>query len=81
MKIRIARIPVIVTETGDRNASGTVGAPLVANVTAWSDRHGVSVIGFCWNVFGEPDNVLIKDVDGTPTDGYGHVFRNWLLAH
>lgn len=79
--ILAAGIPVIVTETGDRNTPGTVGAPLVSNVTAWADQQGVSVIGFCWNTFGEPDNVLIKDVNGTPTDGYGQVFRAWLMAH
>lgn len=76
-----AGIPVIATETGDHNAPGTVGAPLVTTVTNWADQHGVSVIGWCWDVWGDADNVLIKDVNGTPTDGYGVVFRNWLLAH
>ena len=76
-----AQYPVIATETGDRNTEGTVGAPLVANVTRWADAHGVSVIGWAWNVWANPDNVLIKDVNGTPTNGYGLVFKNWLLAH
>jgi hypothetical protein len=79
--ILAAGIPVIATETGDRNTPGTVGAPLVSNITAWADSHGVSVIGWAWDVWGNPDNVLIKNVDGTPTDGYGVVFHNWLLAH
>ena len=79
--ILAAKYPVIATETGDRNAAGTVGAPLVTTVTRWADAHGVSVIGWAWNVWGNQDNVLIKDVNGTPTDGYGLVFRNWLLAH
>jgi len=74
-------IPVIATETGDRNTPGTVGAPLVSTVTRWSDQHGASVIGWTWDVWAEPNHVLIKDVDGTPTDGYGRVFRDWLMAH
>ena len=81
LSIQAAGIPVIATETGDRNTAGTRGAPLVSTVTAWADLHGVSVIGYTWNVWGEPDNVLIKDVNGTPTDGYGKVFHDWLLAH
>lgn len=77
-QILAAGIPVIATETGDRNVPGTIGAPLVAAITGWADQQEISVIGFTWNVWTEPDNVLIKDVDGTPTDGYGQVFRNWL---
>ena len=80
-QILAAGYPVIATETGDHNTAGTVGAPLVSNVTSWADAYGVSVIGWAWNTWGDPDNVLIKDVNGTPTDGYGVVFRNWLLAH
>ncbi|MDB5969248.1 MAG: hypothetical protein JWQ90_1698 [Hydrocarboniphaga sp.] len=79
--ILAAGIPVIATETGDQNTPGTVGAPLVSNITAWADQNGVSVVGWAWDVWGVPDNVLIKDVDGTPTDGYGQVYRSWLLAH
>lgn len=81
LKIQAAGFPVIATETGDRNTPGTVGAPLVANITRWADRHGVGVLGWAWNVWGEPDHVLIKDADGTPTDGYGQVFREWLMSH
>ena len=67
------------TETGDRNAPGTVGAPLVENVTRWADQHRMSVVGFTWNAWPEAhDNVLVKDAKGTPTDGYGKVFRAWL---
>jgi hypothetical protein len=79
--IQAAGIPVIATETGDRNTPGTVGAPLVSNVTTWADQNGVGVIGWAWDVWGHPDNVLIKDVNGTPTDGYGEVFRQWLMSH
>lgn len=79
--IQAAGIPVIATETGDRNTPGTQGAPLVSTVTAWADEHGVGVLGWGWDVWQEPEHVLIKDVDGTPTDGYGQVFRDWLLSH
>lgn len=80
-RIQHAGFPVIATETGDRNTPGTVGAPLITTVTQWADRHGVGVLGWGWNVWSEPDHVLIKDVDGTPTDGYGKTFRAWLLSH
>lgn len=76
-----AGIPVVITETGDRNARGTKGSPLVLALARWADRHGAGMIGFTWNVWAEPENVLIRDVDGTPTDGYGEVFRSWMLAH
>ena len=26
------------------------------------------------------DNVLIKDVNGTPSDGYGRVFYDWMTG-
>ncbi|MHB8710559.1 MAG: glycoside hydrolase family 5 protein [Minisyncoccota bacterium] len=79
--ILAAGIPVIATETGDRDTAGTVGAPLVSTVTSWVDQHGVSLLGWTWDVWGNSDNVLIKDVNGTPTDGYGQVFKAWLLSH
>jgi endoglucanase len=78
--ILAAGIPLLITETGDRNANGTVGAPLVSNVTSWANQYGVGVLGWTWDVWGETDNVLIKDVDGTPTDGYGQLFHDWMGA-
>jgi hypothetical protein len=76
-----AGYPVVATETGDRNTPGSPSAPLVSNVTAWADAHGVGVIGWGWDVWTVPDNVLLKDANGTPTDGYGAAFKKWLLAH
>lgn len=81
LKIQAAGFPVVATETGDRNTPGTVGAPLVSNITTWADQHGIGVIGWAWNVWGEPAHVLIKSAEGEPTDGYGEVFRDWLMAH
>ncbi len=79
--IRAAGIPVIATETGDQNSPGTVGAPLVSTVTGFADQNNVGVIGWTWDVWGDPSNVLIKDVTGTPTDGYGQFFHDWMVNH
>jgi len=37
-----AGYPVLITETGDHDASGTVGSPLVVNVTAFADAPGTA---------------------------------------
>jgi hypothetical protein len=66
-----AGYPVFITEFGDHNAPGTMGAPFVSNLLPWADEHGASYTGWTWNPWQEPDNVLIKDESGTPTDGYG----------
>jgi endoglucanase len=79
--ILAAGIPVVITETGDHDTAGTVGAPLVSNVLAWADKSGASVLGWGWNVWQDPDFVLIKDASGTPTDGYGKVFHDWAVNH
>lgn len=75
-----AQIPVVITETGDQNAAGTVGAPLVSVVLPWADQQGVSYLGWGWDRWPNPSNVLIKDALGTPTDGYGTYFRQHLLC-
>lgn len=99
--ILAAGIPVIATETGDQDTSGTVGAPLVATVTAFADAPGsastssepeatwpavsglppVSVLGWTWDVWSDSNNVLIQNVGGTPTPGYGQFYQNWLVKH
>jgi len=76
-----AGIPVIATETGDQDSAGTVGAPLVATITSFADQNGVSVLGWTWDVWQSPDFVLIKDGNGTPTDGYGQFFQAWMVNH
>ncbi|HLQ14067.1 MAG TPA: cellulase family glycosylhydrolase [Steroidobacteraceae bacterium] len=73
-------IPVMITETGDHNAPGTAGSPFVSTVLPWADRHGVSYLGWTWNPWQNPDNVLIRDASGAPTDGYGRYFRDHLLC-
>ena len=76
-----AGIPLVMTEVGGQNTAGTPNCPIVTTMTKFADDNGASVIGWTWDAWGDPENVLIKDVDGTPTDGYGQVFRNWMLAH
>jgi hypothetical protein len=79
--ILAAGYPVITSETGDQNSPGTVGAPLAATITQFADQTGVSLVAWTWDVWTLPNNVLIKDVGGTPTDGYGIFYRNWLVNH
>jgi hypothetical protein len=73
-----AGIPVILTETGDRNAPGTVGAPFMSKLLPWADKAGVSYLGWTWDVWQNGDFVLIKDKSGTPSDGYGVYFKQHL---
>jgi hypothetical protein len=75
-----AGFPVVISETGDHNASGTVGAPLLANLLPWADTHNVSYLGWAWDVWGDSDNVLIKNSAGDPTDGYGVYFKGHLTC-
>lgn len=75
-----AQVPIVFAETGEHNASGTEGAPFLQQLLPFAGANNWSVIGCCWDVFAERDNVLIKDVDGTPTDGYGRVFRDWMTG-
>jgi hypothetical protein len=73
-------VPVILSETGEHNAPGTVGSPFLEQLLPFAGANNFSVIGCCWDVWDEQDNVLIKDVDGTPTDGYGRVFFDWMTG-
>jgi hypothetical protein len=77
--ILAAGYPIIIGETGDRSAAGTKTAPFLAKITAWADKNSVSVVGWSWNAWGSEDACLIKDAGGTPTDGYGKAFREWLM--
>jgi hypothetical protein len=76
-----AGYPIIIGETGDRSAAGTVGTPFLAVVLPWADAHGVSVFGWGWNAWGAPSANLIKDSSGTPTDGYGQAMKSWMVNH
>ena len=79
-RVIAAKVPLVISETGDRNAPGTKDAPFVSRLLPWADRHGASYLGWAWDVWNHHDNVLIKDKAGTPTDGYGTYFRQHLLC-
>ncbi len=80
-------IPVVVGEVGDNSANGTSDAPVIRYITTWADQRGMSVLAWTWNVWsdgrGNPgkENVLLKDAAGTPTDGEGVAFKEWLSRH
>jgi hypothetical protein len=97
-----AGYPVLTTETGDQDSTGTVGSPLVATVTTFADAPGtaststepgatwptvsgglpqIGVLGWTWDVWTGPDDILIQDVNGTPTDGFGQFFQSWMVNH
>ena len=73
-----AGFPVVISETGDRNAPGTVGAPFVSKLLPWADKVGASYLGWTWDAWQNADNILIKDKSGAPSDGYGVYFKQHL---
>jgi endoglucanase len=81
--ILAAGYPILITETGDHDAPGAVGAPYLAQLLPWADERQISYLGWTWNVWGNPDDVLIKSAAGAPTEGYGAEFKQHLicLAH
>jgi endoglucanase len=76
-----AGYPIIIGETGDQSSNGTTTAPFLAVLLPWADQRNVSVIGWSWNAWGSSDDDLIKDANGTPTDGEGVAFQTWLVNH
>lgn len=78
--IEAAGYPVIAGEVGDHNAPGTTSAPFLAATLPWADANNVSYIGMGWDVWANTDNILIKDANGTPTDGYGTYFKAHLAC-
>ena len=76
-----AGYPIIIGETGDQSSDGTTSAPFLAGLLSWADQRNVSVIAWGWNAWGAGSADLIKDAAGTPTDGEGVAFKNWLVNH
>lgn len=72
--------PIVITETGEHNAAGTVGSPWAAQILPFADQNGWSYMGWTWDVWNLPDDVLIKDAAGTPTDGWGQYYHDHLIA-
>ncbi|MGA2552076.1 MAG: glycoside hydrolase family 5 protein [Burkholderiaceae bacterium] len=75
--ILAAGYPVVITEFGDQNSAGTTTAPFASNLLPWADANGVSYLGWTWDVWQNPNNVLITDAAGDPTPGYG----TYVKAH
>jgi hypothetical protein len=75
-----ASVPVLITETGEYNAPGTKGAPFLHQLLPWADSNHISYLGWTWDVWSNPENVLITSAKGTPTDGYGQYFRSHLIS-
>ena len=75
-----AQYPVVIGETGDHSADGTVGSAYLSTLLPWADSQGISYLGWYWSYWptAHADNVLIKDINGTPTDGYGVYFKQHL---
>jgi hypothetical protein len=78
--ILTAGFPVVITEFGDHNAPGTTSAPFASNLLPWADGHGVSYLGWAWDLWENADNVLIGDAAGTPSAGYGAYVRSHYLC-
>jgi hypothetical protein len=76
-----AGIPLVMTEVGGQNTPGTPSCPIDTTMTKIADATGAGVIAWAWDAWGNPENVLIKDVGGTPTDGCGKIFHDWLMQH
>jgi endoglucanase len=79
-----AGLPIVMTELGDQCSDGTPNSPQVTNMLTWADARNVSALGWTWNAWGHGagcSDILIKDAAGTPTDGYGQVFHDWLINH
>jgi hypothetical protein len=69
--ILAAGYPVVITEFGDHDAAGTAGAPFASNLLPWADAHGVSYLGWAWDLWQNADDVLISSAAGAPSPGYG----------
>ncbi len=69
--ILAAGYPVVITEFGDHDAAGTASAPFASNLLPWADTHGVSYLGWAWDLWQNADDVLISSAAGAPSPGYG----------
>jgi endoglucanase len=75
-----AGYPIIIGETGDNSYSGAT-ALFMPVLLPWADLNDVSVVSWSWNAWGASSDDLIKDTNGTPTDGQGAVFKAWTVNH
>ncbi len=78
--IMAAGYPVLITEFGDHNAPGTTSAPFASTLLPRADAMGIGYLGWAWDVWQNPDHVLIKDAAGTPSAGYGEYVKQHYLC-
>jgi len=73
--INAAGVPVVITEYGDQDSSGTTSAPFASRLLPWADTAGMSYLGWTWDTWANPSFVLVKDAAGNPTPGYGEYVK------
>ncbi|HZE15347.1 MAG TPA: cellulase family glycosylhydrolase, partial [Mycobacterium sp.] len=67
--------PVLFGETGDSSAGPETYLP---TFLPWADSHNWGYLAWTWNPWSNPDFVLIKDWNGTPTTGEGAYYQAHL---
>jgi endoglucanase len=72
-----AQVPVVTGETGDNVGSA---ATYVDSLLPWEDSQGISYLGWTWNTWGDPANILITDYAGAPSNNYGQKFHDLLAG-
>lgn len=74
--------PVVVTETGGDVTTNTADAPntLLGQLLAWWDTAGIGYVGWTWDAWNDPQDVLITSWTGAPTAGYGQLWQAHLQA-
>ncbi len=69
-----SQVPVVTGEVGEYDG----GVSLLNAYLPWADAHGISYLGWSWNVWKER-TALISSYDGVPTE-YGRGLRDHLLS-
>jgi endoglucanase len=71
------QVPVVTGETGDNVTSA---APFVDSLLPWADSQGISYLGWSWNSWADPANVLVADYAGAPASNFGQKFHDHIVA-
>ena len=80
LNIKAAGYPIMITEYGDKNTANTIGAPFASTLTTWAVANKIPTIAWAFMVTNSPNFSLLKDVNGTPTDGYGVFTKQFLTT-
>jgi hypothetical protein len=70
-----AKYPVLIGETGDSSPGPVTFLP---TFFGYADGQGWSYLGWTWNPWEDPSDVLIADWTGTPTAGEGTTWKSHL---